>query len=249
VSDVPFPLQSARDKGGRRFQPVREQILEEVALRASTALPGAVDGLLVLREVVGPLGIPDLVAVVGNSQAVTLRRKLRVPPLLNEIDAAMVGAASPRAPRRTETLARRLHWPVATLARRLPNLIRSGALIETSPGVVVRPEALQPIGRLYAIETKVADWRRAVRQGRAYQLWCDAYLVVMESLSSGALPKLLEATAEDGGGVVIGGRWLSRPKVRRRPDWKRLWGSEHVVAALGHGSEALGSPVHFKSCE
>jgi hypothetical protein len=247
VSDLPRPFQSARDKGGRRFQPVKEQALEETALRASAALPGAGDGLLVLREVVGPLGIPDLVAVVGSPLAVYQRRKLGVPPLLNEIDAAMVGAASPRAPRRIETLARRLGWPVTTLARRMPDLLRSGALIETNSGVVVRPEALQPIGRLYAVETKVSDWRRAVRQGRAYQLWCDAYIVVMESLSSGPLSALVAATAEDGAGVVIGGRWLSRPKVRSRQEWRRLWGSEHVVAALGHGLEPLGSAVRLES--
>jgi hypothetical protein len=66
MAETPVPGQSARDKGGRRFQPRKEQALEEVALRASAALPRAADGLLVLREVVGPLGIPDLVAVVGN---------------------------------------------------------------------------------------------------------------------------------------------------------------------------------------
>ncbi len=247
MPSTPFAFQSARSRGGRRFEPVREQDLEGEALRVCAALPHAASGLLVLREVVGPFGIPDLVAVVGHSSAVAARRKLPVPPLLNEVDAAFVGAASSGAPRRVETIARRLGWAVPILTRRLPDLLRSGALIETRPGVVVRPEALRPVGRLYAVETKVSDWKRAVRQGRQYQVWCDAYVVVMEPLGSQPSSDLARAAAEDGAGAIVGGRMLSRPRVRARPEWRRLWGSEHVIAALGHGSEPLRPPVSLKS--
>lgn len=244
---MPTPFQSARDKGGRRFQPVKEQALEDAALQACASLPGAAAGLLVVREVVGPFGIPDLVAIVGDPDAVAQRRKLRVPPLLNEIDAGIVGAAASRAPRRISTLAARLGWPVETVTRRIPDLLRSGALLETSPGVMVRPPALRPIGRIYAVETKISDWKRAVRQGRTYQVWCDAYIVVMESLGASSLEGLLGEATEDGAGVVTGDRWRARPKTRRRPTSRRLWGSEHVVAALGHSSVALGSPVSLEA--
>lgn len=247
MSPIPDPLLSARERGGRRFQPVQELSLERVALRACSALPGAQRGLIVIKEVVGPHGIPDLVAVVGNPQAVDARLGSKVPPLLNELDAAIVACAAPRAPRSTATLARRLGWDVHTILPRLPRLLEVGALAETSPGVVVRPAALRPVGRLYAVETKVANWRRAVRQGRSYQLWCDTYIVVMEALSAMSLDGLLAATGEDGAGVVIDGRWRSRAQVRRRPEWRRLWGSEHVVAALGHGSVALGDSVGEES--
>jgi hypothetical protein len=234
MSFVPDPLPSARERGGRRFQPVQELSLERVALRACSALPGAQRGLIVIKEVVGPFGIPDLVAVVGSPSLVAERRKLGVPPLLNEIDAAIVGAASPRAPRRIETIARRLNWPIDILTPRLPQLLATCALIEVSPCVVVRPEALRPVGRIYAVETKVADWRRAVRQGRMYQLWCDTYLVVMDTLGSAALEALVVASEEDGAGVVVDGQWRRRARIRPRPEWRRLWGSEHVIAALGH---------------
>jgi hypothetical protein len=103
------------------------------------------------------------------------------------------------------------------------------------------------VGRLYAVENKVSDWKRAVRQGRSYQLWCDAYIVVMESLRAEPRAGLLAATAEDGAGVVIAGRWLSRPRVRQRASWRRLWGSEHVIAALGHGSESLRPSISLET--
>ena len=95
----------------------------------------------------------------------------------------------------------------------MPRLIEIGALSETAPGVVVRAAGLEPIGRLYAIETKVANWRRAVRQGRNYELWCDTYIVVMDALGAGALEGLLAATREDKAGVVISGRWHARARV------------------------------------
>jgi hypothetical protein len=247
MSSIPEPVLSVRERGGRRFQPVHERSLERAALEACSALPGAHRGLIVIKEVAGPLGIPDLVAVVGDPRAARLRLALGVPPLLNELDAAIVSAAAPRAARSAATLARHLGWEIDTVLARLPRLLEVGALSETSPGVVVRPTALEPVGRLYAVETKVSNWRRAVRQGRSYQLWCDTYIVVMEALSAMPLDGLLAATHEDGAGVVIDGRWRSRARIRRSPVWRRLWGSEHVIAALGHGSVALGGPVSEKS--
>jgi hypothetical protein len=236
---VPDPLSSARERGGRRFQPIHERSLERVALEACASLPSAQGGLIVIRELAGPYGIPDLVAVVGDQQAAHDRLALGVPPLLNELDAAIVATAAPRAPRSTITLARRLGWDTPTVLSRMPRLLQIGALSEVGPGVVVRATALKPIGRLYAIETKVANWRRAVRQGRNYQLWCDSYVVVMDALGVAPLEGLLAAAREDGAGVVIGGRWRARARVRGRSDWRRFWGSEYVVAALGHGSVPL----------
>jgi hypothetical protein len=239
MSLVPDPLVSARERGGRRFQPVRERSLEGTALEACASLPGAQGGLIVISELAGPYGIPDLVAVVGDQQAARDRLALGVPPLLNELDAAIVATAAPRAPRSSMTLARRLGWETQTVLSRMPRLLEIGALTETGPGVVVRAAGLEPIGRLYAIETKVANWRRAVRQGRNYQLWCDTYVVVTEALGAAPLEGLVAAAREDGAGVVVGGRWRARARVRTTMDWRRFWGSEYVTAALGHASVPL----------
>jgi hypothetical protein len=115
--------------------------------------------------------------------------------------------------------------------------------------MVIRSEAMRPVGRLYAVEIKVDNWRRAVRQGRGYQLWCDTYIVVMDKLGPEPLQGLLAASAGDGAGVVVTGQWKSRPTLRPREDWRRLWGSEHIVAAFGDRSVTLGVPISKKAIE
>jgi hypothetical protein len=247
--NLPDAVSSARPRGGRRFEPVAERALEPDALRAARSLPGARHGLLVLREVAGPFGVPDLVAVVGPSELLRRRCALGVAPLLNEVDAGVVGAAATAAPRSVDSLADRLGWSTQTVERRVPALLRAGALVQRRPGVYTRPADLRPVGRLYALETKVNKWRRAVQQGRTYQLWCDAYIVVMASLGSVTLEALISEAREDGAGVMVAGRWLVRPRVRRRPEHRRLWGSEHVVAAAGAGSEALGATEGLQAVE
>lgn len=236
MADAPCVIASSRVRGGRRFEPIHERELESDSLRAARALPAAHRGLIVLRELAGPFGIPDLVAVVGVPNRLEDRLALGVPPLLNQVDAGVVAAAAPRAARTVETLAARLGWRAASVQRRLPELVRVGALIAAGPATYVRPAPLQPVGRLYAIEAKVKDWRRALRQARTYSLWCDSYVLVMASLSSGSQPTLVEAVKDDGAGLVVAGRWLQRPRLGRRSPAQRLWGSEHLVAALEGGS-------------
>ena len=232
VVSVPVVIESARPRAGRRFEPIHELELEADALEAARALPGAHRGLLVLREMAGPFGVPDLLAVVGRQDLLERRRTLPVPPLLNQVDAGVVAAAAPRARRSPEALARRVGWPVDTVRRRLPELVRSGALIQVGQNSFVRPAALRPVGRLYAIETKVKNWRRALRQARAYSLWCDSYVIVMPSLGSGSLAQVVDAVVSDGGGLMVAGRWVHRPRVGKRTAAQRLWGSEHLLAAM-----------------
>lgn len=56
---IPEPLQSLRGHAGRQLQPVQEALLTKAALKVRASLPGSHRGLIVLREVVGPYGIPD----------------------------------------------------------------------------------------------------------------------------------------------------------------------------------------------
>jgi len=232
VARRPRVLATARPRAGRRFEPIHELELEPDALNAARSLPGAHRGLVVLREMTGPYGVPDLVAVVGPPSLLKQRRRLSVPPLLNQVDAGVVAAASPRAGRRVETLAHRVGWPEESVRRRLPGLVKTGALVPNGPESFIRQAALQPVGRLYAIETKVKDWRRALRQARTYTLWCDSYVLVMPSLSSGSRSALLTEVADDGAGLIIDGAWIKRPLLGKRSPAQRLWGSEHLVAAL-----------------
>lgn len=226
---------AGRPRAGRRFEPVRELELSQDALFAAHGLPNARLGLRILLETAGPFGVPDIVAVVGPTEILDARLALSIPPLLNEVDAGIVAAAAPKAPRRAETLAKRLGWPVETIVRRLPGLIRSEALRAAGRDTYVRPVDLRPVGRLYAIETKVKDWRRAVRQARTYSVWCDGYVIVMPALGPSSGSAVTDAVEMDGGGLVLGGRWARRPTIRARTPAQRLWGSEHAIAAFWSG--------------
>jgi hypothetical protein len=232
MSETPPVLPSLRSRAGRRFEAIRELELEPAAVDAAASLPGAHRGVVVLREMAGPFGVPDLVAVVGPPTRLDDRLALAVPPLLNQIDAGVVAAAAPRARRSAETLARRAGFALHSVERRVTELTRVGALIRTGPNSYVRPEALQTVGRLYAIETKVKDWRRALQQARTYSLWCDSYVLVLASLGSASQATVLDAVVGDGAGLVVAGRWLRRPRLGERSPAQRLWGSEHLVAAM-----------------
>lgn len=223
--------ESKRPRAGRRFLPVAEKELRADALRAARGLPGAHRHFTVFEEVAGPFGIPDFLVVIGMKSMLMRRAALSVPPLLNEVDAGIVAVASARRGVTTDTLAGRLGWAPDTVDRRLPGLLRSGALTDLGGGRYVRPAALVPIGRLVAIETKVRDFRRALRQARTYALWCDNYVIVMPSITEASVDTAVQSVADDRGGLVVAGRWVQRPGSRRLPPQARLWGSEHVVAA------------------
>ncbi len=232
MPDVVLSVHAGRPRPGKRFEPVRELELSEDVLRAAQTLPGAHRGVRVLLETAGPFGVPDLLAVVGPLTLLEARLALDVPPLLNQVDAGVVAAAASGVPRSASTLARRLGWSLETVTRRLPRLLRTGALVRVGPETYIRPQSLGPVGRLYAVEAKVRDWRRAVRQARTYSVWCDSYVIVMPTLGSGSLPGVVEAVSADRGGLMIDGTWVRRPRISQRSTAQRLWGSEHAIAAF-----------------
>ncbi|MGY2004324.1 hypothetical protein [Blastococcus sp. SYSU DS1024] len=234
-------VESLRPRAGRRFAPSHELALLAPAVDAAAALPGAHRGLLVVQEATGPYGIPDLTALVGPPALLAERLALDVPALLHQVDAAVAAVAHPRVGRSSSSLARLLGWPPETVERRLPDLVRVGALQERGPDRYVRPEALRPLGRMYAVETKVRDWSRALRQVRRYSVWADGYVLVMGELSARPLELLRVQVASDRGGLVVGGRWVRRPAVQKLPPARRLWAAEYFVAAVREGYQP--SPV------
>lgn len=103
----------------------------------------------------------------------------------------------------------------------------------TSNGRLRRPTELTCGGRVFAVEAKLTDWRRALRQVRTYQVWADAYVLVMGELSPAALTAVTAEVRADRGGLHVGGAWVLQPRLTRLPPPDRLWASEHVIAALG----------------
>jgi hypothetical protein len=132
----------------------------------------------------------------------------------------------------SRALATALGWSIETITRRLSSLLRSGALIATRPDRYVRPAAPGPVGRLYAVESKVRDRRAAVRQARAYSAWTDSYVLVMGPLSRRPLDLLLSDVDADRGGLIVDGQWLRRPVIRPVDRVRRLWSAEYYVAAV-----------------
>jgi hypothetical protein len=180
----------------------------------------------------GPIGIPDLTALVADPSLLESRLAIDVQPVLNQLDAAIVATAKPNAPRSSQALAKALGWPVETVTRRLPGLIRSGALSAVRPDRYVRPAALRPLGRLYAIEAKVRDRGAAIQQARGYGAWADNYVLIMGALGPRPLQLLLDEVDADRGGLVVDGQWLRRPVMRPLDPARRFWAAEHFVAAV-----------------
>lgn len=235
----PRAQRSTRQRPGRRFQPSEEAELFESAKRAAAQLPGADTGVLGLTELHAPFGVPDLTAVIGDSVPRRARLRLRVPPLLNEVDAGVVSVAAPDRFASARQLAARVGWSPTTVERRLPGLVRVGALREVQPGRFTRPTALEPIGSVYAIELKVDDWRRALVQCRTYRTWADSYVLIMDRVPGSSLADLRRNVRGDGGGLIIGEDWLVRPRIVKLPRSRRLWTSEHIVAACKRPSTSI----------
>jgi hypothetical protein len=179
----------------------------------------------------GPYGIPDFVAVTGSSSPRRQRLRLSVPPVVNETDAAIVAAAHPPHGATVAQIAARLSWQATTIERRLPDLVRSGALRLVSPRRFARPMALVPVGQVFAVELKVSDWSRALSQCRTYRTWANSYLLVMGKMSAESAHRLRREVAADGGGLIIDDEVILRARPRKLSPSRLLWTSEHVILA------------------
>jgi DNA-binding Lrp family transcriptional regulator len=234
---------TAKPRAGKRFQPTKELALHAPALRACVDLAAPRRDLNVVREMTGPYGIPDFTAIIGGRDTLDARLECPVPPLLNEVDAAIVAVAHANAARTVDALARAIGWPASTIARRVPHLVKCGGLIEVKPNLYVRPGSIKPHGSIIAVEAKVEDWRKALRQVRTYAVWADSYVVVMGDLTVRATQRMREEVERDKGGLMVGGDWVVRPRLESpQSRQKRVWAAEHVVAALRDSYQPSPSP-------
>lgn len=214
---------------GRRFTAVEERELYPALRDLASRLPKASGGIVVIAEMTGPTGLPDLVAVPVTPR-LEQRLQLATPPLLSWPHARLAAACSPVRPFSLQTLARRTGEDEHAIRRRAQQLVRMGALLPIRSGYV-RASALDPIGRIYALEAKVDDWSAGLGQALRYGSWADASAAVL-----GKLPKdpsrAVDQARHLGLGLALGATWLVRPRVRRLAFAKRFWASEHVVAAI-----------------
>ena len=184
-----------------------------------------------LPELQGPYGVVDLALLETDDAVLADRLALGVPPLLNQLDAAIVASLAVLQPRSLSTIACRLHWPERHLVTRIEQLRRIGAVERLPSGCFVRPNGLQPLGHLSAYEAKVTDWRRGLYQAATYATWADE-----STLAAGRLPRdpsrALAMAAELRLGVIADGVWWRRAERQQLLPQTRLWASEYVVASL-----------------
>ena len=226
---------------GRRFQPIQELDLRLDVLRACAELPTSHRGIIVQEEMPGPIGIPDATVLIGGRDLLSARQESGVPPILNRLDAAILGALPSSAPRSVDYLAEKLHWERQTVARRARHLVSSGAVARTPKGSFVRDPRLVPLGRLVAVEAKVNDAVGALAQARTYASWADTYVLVMSQLSSRILERLIEDVRADGGGLMVGSRWRVRPRLGAQSRAQALLASEFFFDSLLRGAQTQPS--------
>lgn len=207
----------------------------------------------VAREIVGPLGVADLVAVQFDHGVVKDRRQAGISPT-DDFLALRVIMSCRRTARSVSDLAGLLRISDSGVRRATRIGLESGALVED--GVCLRRyrthDAWRPVGRrLIATELKRSDWRRAAHQVWAYQAWANAAWLVL-----GTRPPLEAASqmAESGIGLAYLGEDEQLNVVVRPGRAKRLsgiasvWASEQALRrALANGVEPGMSPTRGRA--
>lgn len=225
------PVTSRRSLPGRPFQPVAELELHEQLPALARSLPGAArHGCVMVREMPGPNGVADLVVLIGGQPQLDARLQADVPPLLSEIDSAIVGAlrvgrAIPKA-----ELAFRIGRAPSAVDRRVGPLCSAGAIALRTHGYVRHP-AFDLGGTIHALEAKVRDWNRGIDQTLSYAVWADYSTLVIGALPRDRGPAVARAARLRLG--LFSTAWLHRPSDRNHREGLRRWALEHMVAALG----------------
>lgn len=215
---------------GRRFAAKEEQTLYPDLRFLASTLPRATDGVIVIPEMVGPVGVPDLVAVV-RTPALDARLAAGIAPIRTWNDARLVAHCGPTRGLSIESLSHRMGAETKATRRRVMRLERQGALV-VSRGLVSRDSRVQPLGRVYALEAKVADWSGAISQALRYATWADGSGVVLARLPRD-VARVVDTARDLGVGLALQSKWLVRPRIHRLSTANRLLTSEYIVAALG----------------
>ncbi|MFJ5017019.1 hypothetical protein [Streptomyces griseoluteus] len=226
-----FEYRSMTSSHGVRFTPTKEAALDPALRTLARSLSRKPPGVIMIAEMPGPSGIPDLVALPGSGVHLMKRLESQIPPVLKRTDIEVIAALKVRQGISPEALKSRVHRAEKTVLQSVRDLSQSGAVLKSGK-LLYRAEALQSVGRLYALEAKVDDWKKGMRQAFRYRSWCDASTLVLSQMPRNREP-LLATARRLNIGLALEDRWIVRPRVAK-PDYiQRLWGSEHFVAALG----------------
>jgi hypothetical protein len=228
-------VEPASSRGGRRFEAVLERDLHGLAHLVAASMPGPTGNVILIPEMPSPLGLPDFVALVGGQKWLASRASVQVPPVLSEIDCTVLSALSVRRPLSATSVGRRLGWATDQVTPVISRLTRIRAVTLTASGAAIADPALKPEGVLYAIETKVKDWRRAIIQGRGYRTWANNYVMVLGGVGDRAAERVRLEVGADGAGLYTEHGWVVKPRNRVPLSARRVQGFEYAYAALASG--------------
>lgn len=229
TSHAPLEL-PVESRPGRRFEPTVERSLDDDLVILAKHLPGAGEGLAIAREFPGSRGVADIVALTRWQTGLERRMATPAPFLRNQTDCAVVAALSPLKTLTATSLTKRLGMSSTQVTRRLRSLVATGHVEQHGSGFR-RARGLEPIGRTYALEAKVSDWRQGISQAMRYSTWCDAAALVL--LKPPRVLDEVEATCSSLGlGLAVGDRWAVRPRLARPNAGPRLATSEQWARLL-----------------
>lgn len=226
---------------GQRFSPIRERELDPALRSLALRLPGAEQGIVLAPEFRGARGVVDLLAVTRVGDRFAERIAADIPFVTSEADSALLARLSPRATRTPEPLGRTLGATERQTLSRLRALTRAGAAQHFGRGYR-RANGLDPIGRAYALEAKVDDWRQGLSQAFRYASWADAVGVILLERPSDveAVKSQFRAMRI---GLAIGDSWLVRPVIGRPDPGRRLALSEQLASTIA-STDTAAQPRH-----
>lgn len=196
----------------------------------------------IAREVVGPHGIADLVAVQFDAEALRARKAAEI-HATEDIGAVRAILACRRTARSTADLSRLLGLSDSSVRRAVRVGYEVGALEDAGARRHLANGAWRPVARrLVAVELKRSDWQRATHQLWAYQGWASsAWLVLGKPPPLSAIKGLsgmgtgLGYLGQDGNTQVV-----LRPKTKRLSGVASIWAGEQVLGrALASGFDPL----------
>lgn len=227
MHEIPVP-----NRPGHRFEPIEERLLDDDLLNLAARLPGTHQSLYISREVNGPRGVADLVATTNVGAELKHRIELGLLPLTSVVECTIVAAASERRTLRIPTIARTLGMSEEQVDRRVRSLLSRDYLRSAGSGIRRVPH-MTAIGRTYALEAKVNDWRKGLNQALRYGAWCDASAVVLLRPPRD-ISMAFSACRQFGIGLAVDNRWLLRPRLGQPQPGMRLAASELWVQNVIH---------------
>jgi hypothetical protein len=243
----PAPATWIRATTAPALAPPREDDMTVPAIRAlSMWWTGRQPADFVAREIVGQLGIADLVAVRFDHCALRDRRAAGI-RACDDLLVLKVLLACRRGGRTVRDLVDLLGYSESGIRRAVRDGRECGALVDVGQRRHRTHEAWRPASkRLVAVELKRTDWQRAAHQASAYQAWANASWLVL-----GQRPPLTAMQSLMGSGIGLGYLGDDGQLHRAlRPDSRRhatsegaVWAAEQaLVHALAVGADPL-APV------